>query len=174
MSMYVAETCHVFITLTDDPLSPELFGNTKQITCIIRLPDTFSFRYWSCIKHLCHWDADVIPARFEFKSILHSKMKMLSLFIHRVIPNPYAVIYLFLFIFLNNLHRVFSDHRLTSNEKHNFLFQIKEYYTLWSTFHIDHFYISFWGLTACVTMNCCFIGGNNSNYFKLLLLYCFK
>lgn len=45
MSMYAAETCHVFITLTDDPLSPELFGNTKQITCIIRLPDTFSFRY---------------------------------------------------------------------------------------------------------------------------------
>lgn len=67
MCMYAAETCHVFITLTDDPLSPELFGNTKQITCIIRLPDTFSFRYWSCIKHLCHRDADVIPAWFGFK-----------------------------------------------------------------------------------------------------------
>lgn len=45
MSMYAAEACHVFIILTDDPLSPELFGNTKQITCIIRLPDTFSSRY---------------------------------------------------------------------------------------------------------------------------------
>lgn len=45
MSMYAVRTCHVFIMLTDDALYMELSGNTKQITCIIRLWDAFCFRY---------------------------------------------------------------------------------------------------------------------------------
>lgn len=44
-SMYAVGTCHVFIMLTDDVLYTELSSNTKQITCIIRLWDTFCFRY---------------------------------------------------------------------------------------------------------------------------------
>lgn len=44
-SMYALTTCHVFIMLTDDALYMELSSNTKQITSIVRLWDTFCFGY---------------------------------------------------------------------------------------------------------------------------------
>lgn len=65
-SMYAVGACHVFIMLTDDPLYTELSGNTKQITRIIRLRDTFYFGYWSSIKHLCHREIATWPPEIGF------------------------------------------------------------------------------------------------------------